>query len=193
MTTPTEFPLHWPHGVPRVTSTTSSQFRTQLPGAIKNVRDSLRKFATESGKPATDVIISSNCSLANNRPDDTGVAIYFKWDGDQVVIPIDRYKKVEDNLQAIHHIIEADRTKLRHGGLHIVKASFAGRKALPAPRGHRDWWLVLGVPRRPIQRDRIDAAFKTLSAVHHPDRGGDAAIMAEINNARDEALAELAQ
>ena len=33
---------------------------------------------------------------------------------------------------------------------------------------------------------------KRLAAQHHPDRGGDPAAMAELNQARDEALKEIA-
>ena len=50
-------------------------------------------------------------------------------------IPVDRYNSVEANLQAIHHIIEARRVELRHGTLALVRASFTGFKALPAPAG----------------------------------------------------------
>lgn len=133
MTSPTEYPLAWPYNRPRSRKGgQSSAFRTQLPGALKNVKESLRRFGDDSGKKITGIIISSNCSLGISRPDDPGVAVYFVWNETQVCIAVDRYAKVEDNLQAIHHILEARRTEMRHGGIEIVKASFEGHKALPA-------------------------------------------------------------
>lgn len=192
MTRPLAFPLTWPHGHPRARKSAPCQFRTQLNGALKNVRKSLEDFGRDSKKPIKDVIISSNVTLGVDSPADSGVAVYFNWDGDNVCIPVDRYAKTQDNLQAIHHIIEARRTELRHGGIHIVKATFAGFKALPAPRGHKDWRRVLGFEgnTHPAKSD-ILALHKDLLRNHHPDNGGDTETMAAINAARDEALAEL--
>lgn len=76
------------------------------------------------------------------------------------------------------------RAKLRERGafkttLALVRASFAGFLALPAPVGG-NWWEVLGV-QNGAQPDVIKAAYRKLAAEHHPDRGGDPARMAAIN------------
>lgn len=44
------FPLLWPEGHPRVKNRERSAFRTAFPAALKNVKDSLRLFAQDSGK-----------------------------------------------------------------------------------------------------------------------------------------------
>lgn len=159
---------------------------------MNNVTDSLRKFGADSGKAVSDVVISSNVTLGRNNPTDPGVAIWFKWDGLSVCIPVDRYSKVEANLQAIHHIIEARRTELRHGTLALVRATFTGFAALPAPTAKRNWHVVLGLGST-ASRDSVEAAYRSLAKERHPDKpGGSAEAMAELNAAREAALKELA-
>ncbi|HSV45118.1 MAG TPA: hypothetical protein VLJ58_04925, partial [Ramlibacter sp.] len=142
--TASAYPLSWPQGFPRAKTREKGQFKTSLAGALKNVEHSLSLFASDSRKPLTGIVISSNVTLGVQRPADPGVAIWFTWDGLQVCIPVDRYESVEANLQAIHHIVEARRVELRHGTLALVRASFTGFKALPAPAG-KHWSDVLGL------------------------------------------------
>ncbi|EQD57691.1 heat shock protein DnaJ [mine drainage metagenome] len=73
----------------------------------------------------------------------------------------------------------------RHGGAEILDRAFTGFVALPAPE---QWWQVLGVAENATGGE-IDAAYRRLAALHHPDRGGDSAQMARINAARDQGLA----
>lgn len=176
------YPLHWPPGFPRAKEREKGAFKTSLAGALGNVQDSLRRFATDSDKKLDDLVISSNVSLGVSRPDDPGVAVWFTWDGMGICIAVDRYATVEANLQAIHHIIEARRVELRHGTLALVRATFSGFLALPAPDDARDWWEVLGVP-KDSSADTIKAAYRRLAAEHHPDRGGSPERMAEVNAA----------
>jgi len=107
------YPLHWPDGWPRAKSPAKSQFRTSMAAALNNVEKSIAAFAKDSKEKVSDVVISSNVTLGKQRPDDPGVAIYFSWSGIATCIAVDRYLKVEENLQAIHHCIEAERVKLR--------------------------------------------------------------------------------
>jgi hypothetical protein len=189
----TPYPLAWPENMPRWKSARQpGQFKTTLAGAMNNVADSLRRFGTDSGKPVTEVVISSNVTLGRNNPEDPGVAIWFKWDGLSVCIPVDRYSKVEANLQAIHHIVEARRTELRHGTLALVRATFTGFAALPAPGGRKSWNEVLGFSNKRADAEAVEAAYRRLARARHPDRGGSNEAMAELNAARDEALRELA-
>lgn len=187
------YPLQWPEHMPRFkASRENGQFRTSLSTAIKNVRDSLRRFAADSGKSMADVVISSNVTLGADHPKDPGVAVWFVWDGMTVCIPVDRYAKVEANLQAIHHIIEARRVELRHGTLALVRASFSGFLALPAPAA-RSWRDVLEiVTSGPIVEDNVEQAYRRLAKARHPDSpGGSTKAMAELNIARDQALKEI--
>lgn len=187
------YPLQWPDTMPRYKSARQpGQFKTSLSGAMKNVSDSLRRFAVDSGKPLGNVVISSNVTLGVSNPPDPGVSVWFTWDGMSVCIPVDRYSKVEANLQAIHHIIEARRTELRHGTLALVRATFQGFTALPAPASKRPWREVLNlIGEKNPTREQVDHHYRTKAKTAHPDVGGSAEAMAELNRARDEALREV--
>lgn len=182
------YPLSWPDGLPRTTTKATSQFKTGLPAALKNVRASIEAFGRDSGKRVEGVVISSNVTLGAERPADTGVALWFAWDGASRCIAVDRYPKVEDNLQAIHHILEARRTEMRHGGLHIVRQTFKGFVALAAPAGSQ-WWQVLEVVQT-ATAEQIDAAYREKARKAHPDAGGSDAAMARLNAARDAGRAQ---
>lgn len=191
--TATAYPLTWPKDWPRTPAPGSSTFKTTLEGAIKNVESALELFAKDSKKTVTGIMVSSNFQLMDRRPKDCGVAVYFTWDGISTCIAVDRYNKLEDNLQAIFHCIEAERTKLRHGGLNLVRAAFRGYAALPPPsaaNGGKHWSEVLQVNRDAPLED-IEKVWKARLKYAHPDHiGGNgekaAALNVAIAQAREE-------
>lgn len=189
--TATAYPLTWPQAFPRTTRREEGRFKTTLAVALKNFESSLRLFSEDSGKKIEGLVISSNVTLGAHRPADPGVAIWFSWDSLQVCIPVDRYTKIESNLQAIHHIIEARRVELRHGTLALVRASFTGFKALPAPTG--GWRDVLGFgPTEVVSLADIEAAYKTKRKAAHPDTaGGSADEFDRVQKAYKQALSEV--
>jgi len=184
------YPLAWPHGIPRTDRArrTGSTFKTALDPALKNVTNSLRRFGVATGKQISQIVISTNYTLGDRNPVDPGVAVWFIWDGHERCIAVDRYARLEHNLQAIHHVLEARVTEARHGGLRIVQQTFTGFLALPAPTGTRPWWEVLGVPPN-VTPEVIEAAYREKAKTAHPDAGGDADTMAVLNAARAEGLA----
>lgn len=191
------YPLHWPQGFPRwKTYRVKGSFKTDFENAVRNVRKSLELFAKDSGKKIESPVLSSNIDMnpltenTGKRPNDPGVAVWFVWDGLQVCIPVDRYDSPAANLQAIHMIIEARRVELRHGTLALVRATFTGFQALPAPKG-KHWRDILEVDGQ-ATRETIEKSFKRLLLSKHPDRGGSTDAMAELNNAREAALKEIA-
>jgi hypothetical protein len=188
----TAYPLAWPEEWPRTVRPAGSQFRTTLAGALENVEKSLAAFAKDSGRKVTELLISSNVTLGNLKPTDAGVAIYFTWDGLSTCVAVDRYAKVEENLQAIHHVIEAERTKLRHGGLNLVRAAFRGYAKLPPPSAAAaaPWYEVLGLDSS-ADVAAVESAWKRLRSQHHPDKGGDAAEFSRVKRAYDEAMCVL--
>ena len=165
------YPLYWPQGIPRTkpAGREPGKFKAQLDAALKNVERSLRLFG-------------------RTRPDDPGIAVWFTWNKRQVCIPIDRYSTPAANLQAIHHVLEARRVEARHGTLTMVQQSFAGFAALPPPR---HWSEVLGVG-PDAGRDQVEAAFKAKAKAVHSDHGGADTVMADLNLAREAALARFA-
>ena len=193
--TATAYPLTWPDNFPRAKARERGQFRTSLTGALSNVEKSLAGFARDSRRKLEGLVISSNVTLGDRKPDDPGVAVWFGWDGLSVAIAVDRYASVEANLQAIHHIIEARRVELRHGTLALVRATFQGFVALPPPPGaapRRTWREVLGFPLgKKVSGLSIENAYREKAKRAHPDVGGSDTAMAELNRARDEALKEI--
>lgn len=181
------YPLQWPAGFPRSKSRERSKFRTSFDDARKNVAKSLIAFGTDSNKAISDPALSTNVDMLGRVKDnDPGVAVWFVWDGMQICIPVDRYQTAAENLQAIHHVLEARRVELRHGTLALVRATFTGFLALPSPSP----WETLGLkPGAPA--DAIDAAYREKAKTAHPDTGGSAAAMAALNEARDAAKREI--
>ena len=194
----TAFPLTWPQQFPRACRPRESgSFKTTLHRALENVQDSLRLFASDSRKKLDGLIISSNVTLGVNNPSDPGVSVWFTWDGLSVCIAVDRYSRVEANLQAIHHIIEARRVELRHGTLALVRATFTGFAALPAPASEH-WAAVLGFEPGTIMESgrvglaKVEEVYKRLRSQHHPDRGGDPDQFNRIQRAYEQAREQLA-
>lgn len=178
------YPLHWPQHWPRTQRQQSSRFQTTVSKALNNVTDALRMFAQDSGKKLDNVVISSNYCLGDSNPLDCAVAVYFAWDGINTCIAVDRYNKIQCNLQAIYHCIEAERVKLRHGGLNLVRAAFRGYAALPPPNAapSEEWWTVLGVPRNATDA-QLRKAYKTAATKTHPDKGGSDAAFQRVHEA----------
>lgn len=191
------YPLHWPQGYPRQRPI-GSKFSTSLPGALKNVRDELIRFGNDTGKKVESLVLSSNVTLGEQKPEDGAVAAYFRWDGIDCCIAVDRYKKPEENLQAIFKVLEAERTKMRHGGLNIVRAAMRGYASLPPPTGKQGalpapWRKVLfGDPKAKVTADQVETRYRELVKQEHPDVGGDAAKFAQIVDATRAARMEFA-
>jgi hypothetical protein len=152
---------------------------------------------------AREMLISSNLKLrldgmplsAQAQPRDAGVAVYWKdRKGRERCMAIDRYTKVEQNIAALAASLEALRAVERHGGAAIIERAFTGFTALPAPivaGMKRDWREVLEISAASPTAALVNSAYRGLASKHHPDRGGSAEKMAELNRARDEALQEI--
>lgn len=180
------YPLAWPDAQKRSEKRVKSQFRTTLGGAIRNVMKSLQAFASDSARKIEDVQITSNVGLTDDKPSDPGIAVWFHWDGALRCIAVDRYLTPAENLQALHHVIEARRTELRHAGIEMVRTTFRGHvAALPAPDS-KPWHLVVGCDPNATPAE-ISAAYK-LRARELGQRS-DEAQMQELNIARDKGIA----
>jgi hypothetical protein len=181
--------------MPRTKYRTASRFKTTLPSALDNVENELRRFGNDTGKKIENLVISTNYSLSARNPTEGGVAVYFRWDGIDCCIAVDRYNRLEENLQAVSLVVEAERTKMRHGGLNIVRSSFRGYASLPPPKGADGqlappWRHVLGLPDG-AGIDAAEAAWRAAVKQHHPDRGGDPAKFNQMTDAIRQAREEL--
>jgi hypothetical protein len=184
------YPLHWPAGWPRSTSSQrgKSRFSGQTFNQIKELQRELRLLG------ARNVVISSNVPVrqdglpyadaAKRRYDDPGVAVYFTLKGKPLAMARDRYWTPWENMRSLVLAIEAIRSIERHGGQTMMERAFSGFTALPAPKS---CWEILGLsPSASVQA--IKAQFTVKAKTAHPDVGGSDAAMAELIVAREEAL-----
>ncbi len=217
---PTEaYPLTWPSGWKRTPAhqRTTAKFRKGTGGWVgedgarryksaervtvgtgtDRVMQQLRAF----GIPESRIVISSDLRVrldglpyANQATSkmDPGAAVYWK-DGTRArCIAIDRYDRIADNLAAIAATLEYMRGIERHGGAEILDRAFTGFKALPEQGTMTDWWVTLGVAIN-ASHDQARDAYRKLAAIHHPDKGGDAARFHEIQRAWEAAQKQFAQ
>lgn len=195
----TAYPLVWPIHRPRTADWKVERSNFDRKRTLATARDLLiNEVKLLRG---TALIVSSNIPLRLDglprsgyaAPRDAGAAVYFKRDGQDMAFACDRWDRVEDNLYAIAKTIDALRGIARWGSGDMLKAAFTGFAALPAPivaGMKRDWQAVLELQAllQPTEED-IRRAYQRLASKYHPDRaGGDAARMAELNQARDDAL-----
>jgi hypothetical protein len=126
---------------------------------------------------------------------DTGAAVWFVRKGKLCVVACDRFRTVATNLHAIALIIEGRRREARYGTDWAQEATWSVFEYPALPQvagdaiGSRPWRDVLGLNGE-ATAEVAEAAFKALARTHHPDVGGDAPKMAELNEAIRQAREE---
>lgn len=197
-----KFPLQWPVGYKRTKYPKRSQFGQQ---SFAKARDTifaqLRLLLTYQERAT--IVMSTNIPLkldglpyaSYRQPEDKGVAVYFQYKDESVVLCCDQWDKIEHNMWSIAKTIEALRGIERWGVSDFLKRSFTGFNALP-PKGEdkpkRDWWVVMEYSQRPGRFswdwEGVQAQYKSLAKKKHPDVGGTVAEFQELSNAYNEAI-----
>lgn len=195
------YPLCWPVGRKRAGYREQSRFGVPLGRARDDIVRQVELLAGRGSGPR--LIVSSNLEVrrdglpyANQRqPEDPGVAVYFIYKKQQMCFACDRWKKVEDNMQAIAKTIDALRGVARWGTGDMMEAAFTGFTALPAPgqTSGRGWREVFGwPPDAKVRRLELDGAYRTARSEAHPDRPtGSAERFQEVQTAYEQAKQEL--
>ena len=174
-----------------------------LANATKRVSEELARF-TRAGRAwridPDEVVITTNLQVrldgrprANQRaPDDPGVCVYFDLDREPYGMPCDKWTRLEDNLAAVAAHLGAMRG-MERWGVGSTRQHMGGfRLSLPNPDKPKSWRDVLGIREdQPVTLADVDPVYRNLAHLRHPDRGGDAGDMAELNAARDQARKEL--
>jgi len=196
-------PLEWPPGVARTPEDErkSSKFHRKGSGwqtrprtmaeARNHVANELTRLGAEDGVIRSDAAVNADgwtFHQGRRAPDDPGVAVYFRLDGEPRVIAIDIYDRAGCNLWAVGRSIEALRQLERDGGPAILRAATSGLKMLPESTSGLSWWDVLELERDATGED-IRRAYKRLAKLRHPDTGGDDAAFAELVEAMRQGLA----
>lgn len=193
------FPLKWPDGWPRTAPQARiSDARFHGRGfTIGRVRDDLINELRLLG--TTDIVVSSNVPT---RPDgllysdprrlaDPGIAVYFKFKKQQLVMARDGFISVAGNLRSLALAIEGLRQLERHGGGLMLERAFTGFLAIAPPDWKKPWREVFGI--KPDWTGDITELYRAKARTRHPDAGGSDTLMAELNLAYEEARRELGQ
>lgn len=169
------YPLQWPLNWPRTKNPTWSRFgRGNNKPSIAVACDFLQQELKRLG--GTQLVISTNLKYRadgipysqQRQPDDQGAAVYFKYNGENMVLACDTFDKIGCNIYAIAKTIEAMRAIERYGASELMKRAFTGFKALPAPDQKVPWYVMLGVPEM-ASLEEIKAAYRELAKKYHPD------------------------
>ncbi len=174
MTKNRAFPLDWP-----ADQTRTGPYSRRYPNfstSFGNARDALLNELKLMRVDASSVVISSNAPLrrdgfpmasARNDLDDPGVALYFVRNGDLICMACDRWRGVNNNLQAIRKSVEAIRGLERWGTGEVVDRAMAGFVALPAGIV-QPWWEILDVERG-VSYVAVQSAYRQALRENHPD------------------------
>ncbi len=157
--------------------------------SVSRILDQLSKLGAVSDR----IIISTNVEprldglpRSGREPTDPGAAVYWSTSVNrtQKCMAIDKYNSVADNLAAIAATLEAMRAIERHGGAEILERAFLGFQSLPPPvNGGRPWNDVLGFDNERVTLEIAEDRYRLLAQKFHPDKGGEADKMAELNEA----------
>lgn len=198
------FPLQWPEGWPH--TPTWKRRRSLFEPHFVEDRDNVMRWLRKRGGL---VVITSNLPTRQDglpyyaSTGEPGIAVWWVEKGHERVVACDRWLRADENMRAIAKTLEAMRGLDRWGASEMVERAFAGFAALP-PGEHtngaplprrRPWREVIGGAWPPLEPAELlaiaKARHRTLIQRHHPDRGGDAALAAELNAALAEAEDEL--
>jgi hypothetical protein len=188
------FPLDWPLGYKKTSNRKRSAFREKTLGGVQNL---LRAELNRLG--ARSMIVSSNLPLRKDgniyseylskKIDEPGIAVYFKYRQQDVVICCDQYEYPWENMYALAKGIEAIRSMERWGVSEFMERAFTGFKALPE-KIEQAWYDVLGIDRI-SNAVQIKEAYRRMAQIHHPDVGGSVEMFNKINSAYQQALKSL--
>lgn len=185
------FPLHWPEGWPRTKSSERSRFGVTMAVARDGLFHQIFMMGGRYPVLSTNVALRRDGLPYANQPEpaDSGAAVYFERKGKQMVFACDRWDRVKDNVRAIEKTIEAMRGIERWGASDMLERAFSAFEALPPPdKTQRTWREVLGFP--PDAKpdcEGLHIAFRQKAKKAHPDAGGSADAMFELNKAYDAA------
>jgi len=184
--------LGWPRTEQRRASNFKSNRRDiTISAACTRLENELERLG------ATEPLLSANLKLSLSgvpysgqaEPKDTGVAIYFKLNGQDRVLACDRYFSCAGNIAAIANHIDALR-RIERYGVGSIEQAFAGYAALPPPNAENrpPWRSIFGIhPTATVTPDDVNFVYraraKKVATNEHALR--------DLNLARDAALQEL--
>ncbi len=196
------YPLSWPEGWARTSRPKGSVFGDREKRVKPSIHKGISKVQHEIKlMKGTNLIISSNLILGNKglphssqrMPEDCGIAIYFEWKGEPMVIASDNYNKPGCNLWAIGKTIESMRGIERWGCSELLNRAFTGFKQLPAKSEivTNNWNDILSVSMN-ATKDEIIKAYREKAKIYHPDNDtADTEMFLLVKDAYEQGLANV--
>ena len=177
----TASPLHWPEGWARSETQERSRFgKWNDPVTINKATRFVLDELSRMGVFQSDVIVSTNLKLRidglpysnQKQPEDKGVSVWWIKDGKQMVLALDKYDRIADNIYAVGKTIEAMRGIERWGSGEILQRTFTGFQALPDPESASkpSWQQVLNYYGDSLSEAKT--AYLKARKAAHPDHGG---------------------
>jgi hypothetical protein len=200
--TPQSYPLAWPAFRPRTPANKRQRgkfkkggYAVTLAAAADRVQEEVERLGGRNLVISTNIepTLSGRPRSGQAKPADAGAAVYFQLSGEPIALACDTFDDVAQNLAGLAGHIEATRTIERYGVQKAIE-SLRAFMALPAPAAAGPHWRRVLCLHNPDQtRETITAAYRRLSKKLHPDQGGTAAQMTELNRARAEALESIGE
>jgi DnaJ-domain-containing protein 1 len=153
------------------------------------------------GRKAWEAMKDNECIISTNmrrrkadggiyanekKPEDSGVAVYFMYQGNMRVVACDKWLTVKENLHAIAKTLEAMRGIDRWGASDMLNRMFTGFIGIPEEAG-KDWYTVLGLSPKATEEE-IKRAYRDKMKKIHPDIGGSDEAAAELTEAYKKAM-----
>lgn len=194
---PSAFPLAWPAGKARTPASQRKRPTFTQTGAGGKAKPVSRQEAAARIEIEIERLggiypmISTNVQMTlSGRPHggaaeplDPGVCVYFSLKGQPYAMACDTFNTLAGNLGAIAAHIKASRA-IESYGVASAAETLQAFQALPSGSAPREWWNILGVA-PDASLEAINAAYRVMAVVRHPDQGGSDLAMAELNAARD--------
>lgn len=173
------FPLHWPIGYKRSANRTRSRFKVTMDASQRLLQKEVSRLGGKNLVVSTNIPVRKDGGLyadwMNKRIDDPGVAIYFRYQDNDISMCCDQYERIWENVYALAKGIEALRSLERWGVSDFLQRAFTGFAALPEAKSKTPtftpWYITLEVPHH-ADLFEIKAAFRRLSKLYHPDAPG---------------------
>ena len=159
------FPLQYPSNYLRTEKPKPSQFKVSLAIARDELLIEIKRLG------GSLPVISSNCVLRNDglpyskqpKITDCGVAVYFYFNENPVVLCCDKWNDIASNMRAINKTVEALRALDRWGVSEILKRTFTGFKALPERSSPPQYFDGIS------DFSEIQKLYRELVKKYHPD------------------------
>jgi hypothetical protein len=177
--------LDWPSGFDRTPERDRSpnrSYEVSLHDAITDLAEELGRLDVEDWRLSTDMDHQSrnpNYPYANQpEPDDPGVVVRWRMDGEQYAVACDAYSRVRDNLRTIGLYIHEKR-KMEQRPVETGESEFANARLPPADE---EDVVVAGAASEPAHEileidpnadpEVVKAAFRAKAKTAHPDQDG---------------------